>query len=248
MEQTPRIIFENDNFVVIDKPAGMLVHPARQNDPIDETVAGWCITTYPAAESIIDPHSGEKKYGIVHRLDKETSGVMVVAKNQDAFNKLKEQFQARATEKTYRALVWGKMPKTSGSIVRPIAKSREGTKRTTRPRNKQAGRPAQTDWRVIETYEDTVVKPGMPLTLLELHPRTGRTHQLRVHCAAAGHPILGDYLYGGKTSEQYRHALGRIFLHAHALAFSLSEKEYSFTVPVPHELSRFLKELEPREP
>lgn len=241
----PKIIFENDDFAVIDKPAGMLVHPARPHEPIEGTIAGWLAQTWPETKTISDPYSQELKYGIVHRLDKETSGVMVIAKNQAAFEELKQQFQSRSVEKTYQALVWGKMPQESGTIVRPIAKSREGTKRTTRPREHQMVRPAQTEWRIMETLEDTTVQPGMPLTLLSLHPLTGRTHQLRVHCAAAGHPILGDYLYGGATSEQYRAILGRVFLHAATLSFSFKGITYSYSASLPEQLKRFLESLRP---
>ncbi len=242
---TPKIIFENDDFAVIDKPAGVLMHPARPNDPVTGTVAGWLADAYPQTTAIVDPYSQEKKYGIVHRLDKETSGVMVIAKTQAAFDELKRQFQSRSVEKTYQALVWGKMPQPSGTIVRPIAKSREGTKRTTRPREHQMVRPAQTEWRVMQTLEDTVLRNGMPLTLLSLHPLTGRTHQLRVHCAAAGHPILGDYLYGGATSEQYRKILGRVFLHAATLSFSYQGTTYSYAAPLPEPLQGFLDKLVP---
>ncbi len=247
MDNAPRIIFEDVSFAVLDKPAGMLVHPARERDSIEGTVAGWVVHSWPQARHIADPYSEEPKYGIVHRLDKETSGIMVVAKTQDAFDELKKQFQNRAVEKTYEALVWGKMPRESGVIVRPIAKSRQGTKRTTRPRENQAVRPAQTEWRIIKTFRDTVLRAGMPLTLLSLHPLTGRTHQLRVHCAAAGHPILGDYLYGGATSEQYRAVLGRVFLHAAKLSFSFLETKRDFSCPLPEPLEHFLKKLEPYE-
>ncbi len=199
----------------------------------------WLIERYPLVTKIIDPYSREQKFGIVHRLDKETSGVMVIARNQTTFDTLKSQFQNHTIAKTYTALVWGNMPQKSGIITLAIAKSKHGTKRTVRRRDSLTNKPAQTQWEVIRQYIDN----GQMLSLLSLTPKTGRTHQIRVHCAAIGHPIIGDYLYGGKTTRAYRDRLPRIFLHAEHIAFSFHEKSYAFVAPLPKDLTAFLKAL-----
>jgi 23S rRNA pseudouridine1911/1915/1917 synthase len=144
--------------------------------------------------------------GIVHRLDKETSGVMVVARNEKALRSLQAQFKSRQVRKTYLALVWGKMPAREGKLDRPIGRhvshGQRMSVRTRRPRT------AETQYAVLEVLPET--------SFLEVRPLTGRTHQIRVHMAAAGHPVVGDVLYGKRKGEK---RAGRMFLHAHKLSF-----------------------------
>ena len=241
-----RIVFEHDDFVVIDKPAGILVHPSGSKKEGDErpTVLDWIITHYSGTGKILDPISQEKKCGIVHRLDKETSGIMVIAKHQSAFDELKLLFQNRAVSKTYRALLIGPLPNKQGTINLPIAKAKQGTKRTTRVRINQHSREAVTDYRILNAYTDALIIPGQILSYSELRPKAGRTHQLRVHCAAIGHPIAGDYLYGGKPALAYREDLGRIFLHAYSLEFVFGKSAFCFEAELPNGLNDFLKKLQ----
>jgi len=243
------IIFENDDFIIINKPPGLLVHPIQGQNPKSETLnpksftlVDWVTAHYPQTTQITDSYSQEQKFGIVHRLDKETSGIMVIAKNQTTFDALKFQFQNHTIAKTYTALVWGNMPQKTGIISLSIAKSKHGTKRTVRRRDSLTNKPAQTQWEVIGQYDDN----SQMLSLLSITPKTGRTHQIRVHCAAIGHPVIGDYLYGGKTTHAYRDRLPRVFLHAERISFSLDGKTYTFAAPLPQDLATFLKTLTPR--
>ena len=244
MESNIKIIFENQDFLIISKPAGLLVHTPRvisnSQFPISNefSIAQWIKQNYPGItivgdEPIIRP-------GIVHRLDKETSGIMVIAKNQNAFEVLKDKFKNREVKKTYLALVLGKMNQASGVINLPIAKSKTSTKRTTKIRPGQKNSQALTEWKLLKTFKE---KSNNFLSLLELTPRTGRTHQIRVHLAAISHPVCGDYLYGRKATKSFRQDLPRIFLHAKSLEFLWDKSLYSFEAELPLELKGFLASL-----
>lgn len=235
-----KVIFENQDFLVLDKPAGLLVHQIKAPDEHDETLAEWLKLNYPETKNVGD--EPELRPGIVHRLDKETSGVMVIAKNQDVFEKLKNKFKNREVKKTYLALVLGKMSVPAGKINLPIAKAKTSTKRTTRIRPGQKNSEAVTEWRFLKSYSDG--KKNY-LSLLEVSPKTGRTHQIRVHLAAVGHPVCGDYLYGRKTTKSFRKELSRIFLHANSLTFELNDADYFFESPLPLKLKGFLGSLTP---
>ncbi|MEE8369755.1 MAG: RluA family pseudouridine synthase, partial [Dehalococcoidia bacterium] len=173
---------------------------------------------------------GELRPGIVHRLDKDTSGLLVVAKNDLAHRKLQAQFKARTVRKVYQALVWGHPKPDSGTVEGPIARD---------PRHRQrmalvpGGRSAATAYRTLRSYPQ--------MTLLEVMPQTGRTHQIRVHLASLSHPVVGDRLYSRRSSPLPRH-----FLHAQLLGFHLptSERYAEFTSPLPPDLDEFLKTLE----
>lgn len=253
-----QVIFENDDFAVINKPAHLLVHsvpqktsnlfgktkllsnsnnlPAKESPTFKEaTLVNWLIKKYPGIKTVGD--APEFRPGIVHRLDKETSGVMVIAKNQKAFLELKNLFQNRQVKKTYISLVIGKMPQKEGEIDLEIVKSPVSTKRTTKLKPGQKAKIAKTSWKLKKTYTDST---GRVLSLVELTPETGRPHQLRVHLSAIGHPIVGDYLYGGKPAQQYRSSLQRIFLHAYSLQFKLHDTNYLFEADLPYELQQFL--------
>lgn len=259
MSDKIQVIFENSDFLIISKPSGMLVHPtdnrqlpARLNPAIaglggttNNTLTDWLTEKYPEIKTVGDPstNSGQAdplRPGIVHRLDKETSGVMVIAKTQEAFEILKTKFKNHEIKKAYLALVLGKMSADSGEIILPIAKSKKSTKRTTRIRPGQKNSEAKTNWKLLKTYSD---QSGNILSLLEVIPKTGRTHQIRVHLAAISHPVAGDYLYGRKTTRSFRETLQRIFLHAKLLEFEFNKTNYSFETELPIELNDFLNSL-----
>jgi 23S rRNA pseudouridine1911/1915/1917 synthase len=210
------LLYEDDECLVVDKPAGMVVHPGAGN--ASGTLVHALLHHRPEVSGV----GHERRAGIVHRLDKDTSGCLLVAKNDAAHRALSDQFASRSVEKTYWAFVWGHMPAVHGVIDRPIGRSSADRQRmTTRARR---GRSAVTRWRVLERY--TVAE------WLEARPETGRTHQLRVHLAEAGHPVLGDERYGGGKARARgfhgpqqtlaREAISlasRQALHAQALAF-----------------------------
>jgi 23S rRNA pseudouridine1911/1915/1917 synthase len=233
----PEIIFENKDFLVLNKPAGFVVHPKTDySDSKEQTLVSWLIKNYPQIKNVGD--NPEIRPGIVHRLDKETSGVMVITKNQNSFETFKNIFKQRSIEKIYLALVIGKMNNKEGKINLAITRS-ISIKRTTKIREGQKALKAETLWEVLKTYQDN----NQILSYLKLIPKTGRTHQLRVHLAAIGHPVVGDYLYGGKTTLKYREKLNRIFLHAYSLRFKYDNTNYLFEAELPIELKNFLKEL-----
>lgn len=206
------LIFEDSAVLAINKPSGLVVDRAA-------TVKGRTLQDW--VEAFRPENRRLERSGIVHRLDKDTSGVILAAKTAAAFKNLQAQFKNRLVEKTYWALVYGRMKKRSGVIDGPIARD---------PKNRMrfavvwaAGRPAETKWQVLRT--GNVGQAGdLTFSLLELKPRTGRTHQLRVHLASIRHPIVGDPLYSGR--RRYRRDKSwcpRLFLHARSLAFEHPE-------------------------
>lgn len=230
------ILYEDSDVVVLNKPAGISVHPAP-HAPKEYALTTEILKCWPKVASVGDD---PLRPGIVHRLDKETSGILVVAKNQRAFEYLKKQFQEHKVEKTYLALAIGKMPQREGAISLPIGRSRKFGKFTTKtPRTKV--REAVTKWRLVREYRGP---GGEPLSLLEIKPETGRTHQIRVHLAAIGHPVAGDNLYSGKTARKYRESLGRHFLHAQSLHLRLpAGRAIRIDADLPKELEGFLEKL-----
>jgi 23S rRNA pseudouridine1911/1915/1917 synthase len=214
------ILYEDQYLLVINKPAGLTVHPAPGHR--SGTLVNAVLAHTPELET------GEtNRPGIVHRLDKDTSGIIVVAKNAEAHMKLAEQFKNRTIKKQYLALVIGHIKPEEGLIEGEIGRD---------PRNRQrmaiveSGREAHTEYKVKEYYDG--------YSLLDIHPRTGRTHQIRVHLAAVGFPIAGDRVYGGQVP-----GLERQFLHAYKLEFELpsSGELREFTAELPRDLSLFLK-------
>jgi 23S rRNA pseudouridine1911/1915/1917 synthase len=220
------IIFENRDLLVINKPAGMVVHPAAGHD------AGTLVNAILGHSANLKV-GGEKRPGIVHRLDRDTSGLIVVAKNDAAMNQLQEQFKSRTVEKAYLALVEGRVRPPNGKIDAPIGrdpKKRERMKVETRGRARQA----VTIYRTIANLDG--------YTLLQAEPQTGRTHQIRVHLAFLGFAVVGDEVYGRGNNEL---GLARQFLHAWKLAFDMprDRKRMEFTAPLPQDLSRALAKL-----
>jgi 23S rRNA pseudouridine1911/1915/1917 synthase len=237
------IIFEDNDIVVIDKPAGMLVHEGEgdaQGKDKGDTVARWFIAHAPEAKGVGEPgalQSGEaiERSGIVHRLDRETSGVMILAKTEDAFAHLKAQFHDRAVLKEYRAFVHGAMQDGWGTIDRPIGRSNKDF----RLRSAQRGargllRPAVTDWELIVA--------GNAHSYLKVFPKTGRTHQIRVHLKAINRPIVCDALYA--PNHPCDLGFDRLALHAHALELELPRGERKrFESPLPPSFIEAAKEL-----
>lgn len=202
----PQIIYEDNRILILDKPAGLLVQAtASSHEP---TLADWLLVHYPdlagVGESITRP-------GIVHRLDRGTSGLMVVAKNQPTYLELKLAFATRQIKKTYRLLVHGVVKKLSGTIDVPIGRSRSDPRvRVASARATSPLRSAVTDYQVLATFREQ--------TYLEAYPRTGRTHQLRAHFKSIQHPIVGDELYAGlRPISQEPVPINRPALHAYSL-------------------------------
>jgi 23S rRNA pseudouridine1911/1915/1917 synthase len=218
-----KIIYEDADVLVIDKPAGMTVHPAPGNPA--HTLVNAILAHSPEIAQMGD----SPRPGIVHRLDKDTSGVMVIAKNARAQQHLARQFEKHTVSKTYITLVKGHLSPETGIIEAPLG-------RDARNRQKMAvvrkGREARTAYRVLHYFRD--------FTLLEIKPETGRTHQIRVHLAAIGYPVAGDATYGVKVPF-----LSRQFLHASRLAFThpSSGERLEFEAELPEDLKRALEEI-----
>ena len=217
------IVYEDDDLMVVDKPAGLTVHPSPGHS--GDTLVNAVLAHFPALADMGD----SLRPGIVHRLDKDTSGLMLVAKNSTAQDYLINQFKNRSIVKAYQALVKGKLTPESGMIEAALGRD---------PRNRKrmailsAGKEARTEYNVIQYIGD--------YTFLEIKTETGRTHQIRVHLAAIGYPVAGDAVYGVKTPF-----LVRQFLHACKLGFKLpSTGEYvEFKSELPRDLEQALKEI-----
>ncbi len=231
-------IFEDKNFLVINKPAGLLVHGA---DHIKEpTLADQLLKKYP---ELIKIGEDPIRPGIMHRLDKQVSGLMVITKTQAYFDHLKKQFQDRTIIKIYTALVYGKIEKDEDEINFPIQRSSKGHKMaalpfTTKGKFTEEGRQAITEFEVIKRF--------INYTLLKVKIKTGRTHQIRVHLSAYGHPVVGDDLYSTKKTREKNKKLnlGRIFLVATKLSFTdLDKEQKTFIIELPEELKNFLKHV-----
>ncbi len=229
------IIFEDDWIMVINKPAGMVVHPAAGN------YTGTLVHALLAHCSFLAGIGGVQRPGIVHRLDKDTSGLMVVAKSDAAHQNLSRQFKNHAVTKQYQTLVCGRMQNERGSIALEIGRHRSDRKKMSVHTRK--GRAALTAWKVIEQFDEC--------SLLEVGIKTGRTHQIRVHFAAVHHPIIGDAVYGGKkhitrmVNPAVRNSVSRLnrhFLHACLLSFDhpVTGQNLVFTQPLPQELNSLL--------
>ncbi len=217
------ILYEDDDLLVVDKPAGLAVHPAPGHP--GHTLVNAILSHFPHLADISD----SLRPGIVHRLDKDTSGVMLVAKNQIAQANLINQFKTRAIVKAYLVLVKGRLTPERGIIEAAIGRDPSNRKRMAVVTE---GREARTQYRVIKYIDD--------YTLLEVIPETGRTHQIRVHLSAIGYPVVGDPVYGVKSPH-----LSRQFLHASRLGFKLpSTGEYvEFTSELPSDLAKALKDI-----
>ena len=221
------IMFENEDVMVVNKPAGMVVHPAVGH--AHGTLVNAALSRLSGLQGI----SGERRPGVVHRLDKETSGIILLAKNDRSHHWLQEQFRLRRVEKIYLALVDGAPPTPKGRIETPIGRDPNHRQRMAVV-SQDKGRESVSEYFVQESFTNH--------TLLEIHPLTGRTHQIRVHMAFMGCPVVGDKLYGRRKSSIN---LDRHFLHAGSLKIFLPGEISSrmFSAPLPDELSKILDEL-----
>ena len=219
-----KVIYQDADVIVIDKPPGLVVHPGAAHP--SGTLANALIHHFPEVALI----GSEERPGIVHRLDKDTSGVMVVARSPLAFTELVDQFKRRVVWKTYLGLVWGQVLAPEGKFSWPLGRHpKDGQKISVTARSPKK---AETFFQVQRTFAET--------TLLEIRPVTGRTHQIRVHMATAGHPIVGDPIYGRKKEPR---EFPRIFLHAQTLSFihpSTGER-LAFASPLPPDLEAVIK-------
>ena len=237
------IVYEDNDILVLNKPAGMSVHAGSGKN--DAGQRGTLVNALLHRFSSLSRVGGELRPGIVHRLDKDTSGLLVVAKNDRAHHKLAQQFSRRQTKKIYIALVHGWIPQEKGTVLTPI--SRDLFRRTRMTTRRSVGREAVTQWRMLKRIEG----PYGKLSLLEVRIETGRTHQIRVHLSSIGHPVVGDTLYGAPCELRNRKenskpvTLGRNFLHASAIQFKhpVTDTPLSFEQPLPSELDLFLREI-----
>jgi 23S rRNA pseudouridine1911/1915/1917 synthase len=231
-----QIVYEDDDIVVVNKPAGLVVHPAAG------IPSGTLANALAFHFRQLSTHAGAARPGIVHRLDRDTSGLIVVAKNEAAHENLADQFRARLVFKTYVALVHGRVKEESGRVEQAIARDPRNRTRMAVVAN---GRPALSLYRVRRRFDR--------FTLLDVEIKTGRTHQIRVHLQWLKHPVVGDQTYGGGrdnsiTDPRLRarlNALNRQFLHAEQLGFRhpRTNEPLRFTAPLPDELAQFLEEL-----
>lgn len=230
------ILYEDDDIIVVDKQPGLVVHPAPGH--YSGTLVNGLLYHCPGLEGI----GGKLRPGIVHRLDKDTSGVLVAAKNGAAHQNLSKQFKSRKITKKYLALVYGKMDTDSGTVSLPIG--RHPVDRKKMSTNSRKSRIAETSWQIRERFELA--------SLIEVNLKTGRTHQIRVHCAAIRHPVIGDPVYGGRksgkmvTGEKYDFkSVPRQMLHAWRLVFihPMTKRIVSFEAPIPSDMQDMITSL-----
>lgn len=236
------ILYQDKNYVIINKPAGLVVHPdGRGSEP---TLVDWILLNFPETENVGEPlqlitNNSQlitiNRPGIVHRIDKETSGALVIALTKEAHAYLKERFQTREVIKCYHAFLFGHMKEADGIIDRPIGKSRKDFRLWSAQRGaKGTMREAVTEYRVLKTTPD--------FSFVEAMPKTGRTHQIRVHFKAINHPVVCDKLYAPK--RECALGFGRVALHAYSIEFTDGAGKRIFAkAPHPEDFERAMKEI-----
>lgn len=228
------VIFEDKDMIVVSKPAGLMVHPVPRGRRREETLTDIMLKQYPELGSVGD--KPEERPGVVHRLDRDTSGVLVLARTQSFFEYAKWLFQKGGVKKTYLALVLGRLPQ-EGIIDTPIGLKSGTTRRSTRARNMKMLKEAVTEYATLRRFE----REGEEFSFVRLYPKTGRTHQLRVHLLHVHHPIVGDQVYGRRANPW---GLTRQFLHAESIEFSLSDgRRVRFEADLPEGLRMILDDL-----
>jgi len=216
------LLYKHEHFFVINKPAGLIVHPSSNNSLV--TVSDIIIDHYPEIDTITQSN----RPGIIHRLDKNTSGLLLIARTALGHLELSKLFKERSIKKIYYAIVKKHPEQSSGTINLPIERHPIHKRKMTC--NMFSGREAHTDYEVIEMYENC--------SLVKISPHTGRTHQIRVHMASLGHPVLGDTLYGFKSKHIKRQAL-----HAHTLTFKFNGITQKFICPLPNDITKLIQKF-----
>ncbi|MEK7062967.1 MAG: RluA family pseudouridine synthase [Patescibacteria group bacterium] len=234
-----QIIYEDDDIVAVDKPSGILAH-GHANSGEEKTVADWVREKYPETENVGEPfklNNGEtiKRPGIVHRLDKETSGVLLVAKTKEGFEHLKKQFQNREIEKIYRTFVWGNFSKPTGIINKSIGRSASDFRKKSAEKGRTGiEREAITEYKVLNQNKEHAY--------LEVQPKTGRTHQIRAHLKSIGRPVVCDFLYASKKPPALD--FKRLALHAFSITFkNLKGDTVMAEAPLPTDFVEAEKQL-----
>jgi 23S rRNA pseudouridine1911/1915/1917 synthase len=232
-----KVVFENDGYLVIEKPSGLLVHSTMYQK--ENTLVDWLIDQRPEISTVGENVGDPKRPGIVHRLDQDVSGLMVIAKTQDAYQGLIEQFKNSKIKKEYSAIVYGSPPQRKGIIEAPIGRTKEGRLVAVKYRKGiRLEKPAATEYEVVKSFNN--------FSLLKIRPLTGRTHQIRIHLKEIGCPIVGDKQHLPKhlRTRAPKH-LKRIFLHASYLGFyDLNNEWREFRSGTPKEFSGFLNNFE----
>jgi len=229
------IIHQDENIIIVNKPAGLQVHPSDTEK--ENTLVNALVVSFPEIKNVNDGSEGSwMRPGIVHRLDKDTSGAMVVARNKKTFDELKRKFADREIEKNYVALVYGHLEKKSGVVDVPIARAASfKNQKIARGKTKGIARAAVTEYRLLKRYAD--------FDFVEAKPKTGRMHQIRVHLASLGNPIVGDGKYKRRNLVRPE-GVTRQLLHAQNLKFELEGKQYSFKADLPRDFEAFLQSLD----
>jgi 23S rRNA pseudouridine1911/1915/1917 synthase len=231
-----KILYEDSNILAIDKPSGISVHGDGRSK--EKTITDWVLKNYPKMKNVGEPMGEILRPGIVHRLDKDTSGVLLLAKNQKAHEFLKKQFQNREIKKTYIAVVSGWFKDDHGVINKPIGRSPSDFRRWLAGRGARGTlREAVTEYKVLKRFK---VKNFEKFSLLEIHPKTGRTHQIRVHLKFLNHPVVCDSLYnpGGTCPKD----ISRLALHAKSIEFkNLKGEMIKVESPIPKEFKNVVK-------
>lgn len=235
-----KVLYEDKDILAIEKPFGISVHPSAnfdQNPKKEKFITNWVLENYPKMKNVGEPLGDIVRPGIVHRLDKETSGVLLLAKNQKAYEFLKEQFQNKKIKKTYVAIVNGFVKNDKGLINKPIGRSPTDFRKRLAGRGARGlAREAITEYKVLERFEES----GAKFSYLEIYPKTGRTHQIRVHMKFFSHPVVGDSLYN--PNGEIPKGLVRMALHAKSVEFlDLKGKKIKVESRVPKEIEKIAK-------
>lgn len=232
-----KIIYDEENLAILDKPAGISMHPPTPNQKTSRrtspaTVADFMIKRFSEIKK--EHWENPERAGIVHRLDQDTSGLVIIAKNPIALQKLQGEFKKHAVQKQYTALVFGKPSPEKGTIDIALQRDQDKSKMKVAYLKNQQSKRATTEYKVIKYY------PEKNVSLLEINPETGRMHQIRVHLKYLGHPIIGDQVYFNKASKKLSEKLGltRQFLHASKLSFTdpMTNKKMNFSSELPNDL------------
>ena len=227
------ILYEDDDVLIINKPKGMVVHPAAGHE--DDTLVNAIL--FHCGDSL-SGINGEKRPGIVHRIDKDTTGSLIICKNDHAHNFIAEQIKAHSVQRIYKGIVIGNVKEDEGTVDLPLERDRKDRKRMAVSGDKKSGRPAVTHYRVLKRFKD--------YTYMEFSLETGRTHQIRVHMSYIGHPLLGDEVYGPKKQKAFSKGLCGQTLHAERIGFihPTTGDYMEFSAPLPEYFEELLHKLE----